>query len=252
MKSWIPTGNIALLIDADNVSHTALEVVLSQLAELGTVNIRRAYGNWRKDALKEWAAMAILNGIQPQQQFDVTKGKNATDMMMTIDAMDLLYTRQVDGFGIMSSDSDFMPLVTRIRQNGIPVYGFGETKTPVAFKAACTLFTYINAAEPSEQLQSAGTTEDRPAPEAPEASTPCQRPISAKVTKHLAKAYSACKSDARGYVSLSPLGQQANWKTLQSGYARLSDLVAGASIFDIERRDGQVFVKLIPDRITAP
>ena len=98
-------GNVALLIDADNASSDHLDAVLTVLAELGTVNIRRAYGNWSKSALKGWAEMTHRHAIEPHQQFDITKGKNATDMKMTIDAMDLLFGGRVDGFGIMSSDS---------------------------------------------------------------------------------------------------------------------------------------------------
>ena len=109
------TPNIALLIDADNASPQTLEQVLTVLAELGTVNIRRVYGNWNKPALKGWAEMTHRHALEPQQQFDVTKGKSATDMKMTIDAMDLLYRGHVNGFGLMSSDSDFMPLAMRIR-----------------------------------------------------------------------------------------------------------------------------------------
>src|SRR3546814_16039004 len=109
-----PTANIALLIDADNASPDSLDPVLTVLAELGTVNIRRAYGNWQKPALKGWSGIAHRHAIEPQQQFDITKGKSATDMKMIIDAMALLYRGQVDGFGIMSSDSDFMPLALRI------------------------------------------------------------------------------------------------------------------------------------------
>jgi uncharacterized protein (TIGR00288 family) len=136
MNDDAPAGNVALLIDADNASPHALDPVLTVLAELGTVNIRRVYGNWRKQSLKTWADLTLKHGIEPHQQFDLTKGKNATDMKMTIDAMDLLYTGRVDGFGIMSSDSDFMPLATRIRQDGLPVYGFGNAKTPEAFRQA--------------------------------------------------------------------------------------------------------------------
>src|SRR5918993_1217423 len=137
--------NVALLIDADNASPDSLDPVLTALAELGTVNIRRAYGNWQKAALKGWAGMTHRHAIEPQQQFDVTKGKSATDMKMTIDAMDLLYRGHVHGFGIMSSDSDFMPLAMRIRQEGIPVYGFGNSRTPESFKQACTRFIDVGA-----------------------------------------------------------------------------------------------------------
>ena len=111
--------NIALLIDADNASPAGIDSVLTVLAELGQVNIRRAYGNWRKTTLKGWADIVHRYGIEPQQQFDLTKGKNATDMKMTIDAMDMLYRGRVHGFGIMSSDSDFTPLAMRIRRRAI-------------------------------------------------------------------------------------------------------------------------------------
>ena len=106
--------NIALLIDADNATARGIDPVLTVLAELGQVNIRRAYGNWAKQALHKWSDITHRYGLQPIQQFDLTKGKNATDMAMTIDAIDLLYGGKVDGFGIMSSDSDFTPLVSRL------------------------------------------------------------------------------------------------------------------------------------------
>src|SRR3546814_6456721 len=113
-------GNIALLIDADNASPHALDPVLTVLAELGTVNIRRVYGNWRKQALKTWADLTLRHGIEPHHQFDLTKGKNETDMKMTIDAMDLLYTHRVAGFGILSSDRAFLPNEMPIRTERVP------------------------------------------------------------------------------------------------------------------------------------
>src|SRR5437868_11243278 len=125
-------ANIALLIDADNASPDHLGEVLLVLGELGTINIRRAYGNWAKASLKGWGLLTGAHSIIPMQQFDVVKGKSATDMRMTIDAMDLLYRGNVDGFGIMSSHSDFLPLAQRIREDGLPVYGFGMSKTPVS------------------------------------------------------------------------------------------------------------------------
>ena len=118
--------------------------MLTVLAELGQVNIRRAYGNWAKPALANWNKITHRFGLQPMQQFDLTKGKNATDMAMTIDAIDLLYDGKVDGFGIMSSDSDFTPLVTRLRQDGLIVYGFGSAKAPEAFKTACTRYIDVD------------------------------------------------------------------------------------------------------------
>src|SRR5687768_8499804 len=140
-----PARNVALLIDADNASPDSLDPVLTVLAELGTVNIRRAYGNWKKPALNGWEKIIHLHGIEPQQQFDITKGKSATDMKMIIDAMDLIYHGRVGGFGLMSSDSDFMPLAVRIKQDGLPVYGFGTAKTPLAFQNACSRFIDVAA-----------------------------------------------------------------------------------------------------------
>ena len=116
-----PELNIALLIDADNASPDHLDELLLVLGELGTINIRRAYGNWAKTSLKRWGELSGVHSIVPVQQFDVTKGKNAADMRMIIDAMDLLYRGHIDGFGIMSSDSDFLPLAQRIREDGLPV-----------------------------------------------------------------------------------------------------------------------------------
>jgi len=156
--------NIALLIDADNASPEHLDEVLLVLGELGAINVRRAYGNWAKSSLKGWGNLTGIHSIVPMQQFDVAKGKSATDMRMTIDAMDLLYRGHVDGFGIMSSDSDFLPLAQRIREEGLPVYGFGTTKTPLGFRQACSRFFDVAALHlPNERSE----TEERTDAERP-------------------------------------------------------------------------------------
>ena len=142
--------NIALLIDADNASPEHLDEVLLVLGELGTINVRRAYGNWAKTSLKGWGNLTGIHSIVPMQQFDVAKGKSATDMRMTIDAMDLLYRGHVDGFGIMSSDSDFLPLAQRIREEGLPVYGFGTTKTPLGLPAGLLALLRRRGAPPAD------------------------------------------------------------------------------------------------------
>jgi hypothetical protein len=272
-----PTRNIALLIDADNASWHAIDPVLTVLAELGTVNIRRVYGNWSKPALSGWREMTIKHGIEPQQQFDITKGKNATDMKMTIDAMDLLFRGRVEGFGIMSSDSDFMPLATRLRQDGLPVYGFGQAKTPEGFKRACTRFIDVDklmAAEADEAKQtpppapppvkdpptgaasSARSKEPEPAsPPAPAATQESAAPaapasIDEELVKLLIDAYSAVKRDEKGFVSLSAMGQLAanrsSFDVRNYGYKRLSDLIAAVPNFNTERReDGRVFVRRV-------
>lgn len=250
--------NIALLIDADNASPDALDPVLTVLAELGTVNIRRAYGNWSKASLGGWVKMTHAHAIEPQQQFDVTKGKSATDMKMIIDAMDLLYRGHVGGFGIMSSDSDFMALAMRIRQDGLPVYGFGEAKTPISFKQACTRFIDVGALAEAERVAQAPPPPEpkRPSePAAPEGSGPqgLPPPIRAKVDdevlKLLGDAIRAAKRDERGFASMSEVGKLAgnrsSFDARNYGFSRLSDLIATIPNFATEKREGAVYVKRV-------
>jgi len=225
--------NIALLIDSDNASPAGIDPVLTVLAELGQVNIRRAYGNWRKTSLKGWVDKMHRYGIEPSQQFDITKGKNATDMKMTIDAMDLLYRGRVQGFGIMSSDSDFMPLAMRIRQDGYPVYGFGGEKTPEAFRQACSRFIDVNAlirAEKEEQHAEVSEGFDE------------------ELLNLLFDAYNASKRDEKGFAKLSEVGQRAgnrsSFDTRNYGHSRLVDLIEVIPNFSSERRaNGQIWVK---------
>ena len=136
-------AQIALLIDADNATASRIDVILGELSRLGETNVRRAYGNWKSPNLKPWEATLHAYAIRPIQQFAYSKGKNASDMAMVIDAMDLLYTHSVDAFAIVSSDADFTPLVMRILTDGVKVYGFGEKKTPEPFVNACSQFTYV-------------------------------------------------------------------------------------------------------------
>lgn len=230
--------NIALLIDADNASPAGIDPVLTVLAELGQVNIRRAYGNWRKTSLKGWIDLMHRYGIQPQQQFDMTKGKNATDMAMTIDAMDLLYRGRVHGFGIMSSDSDFMPLAMRIRQDGVPVYGFGGAKTPEAFRQACTRFIDVNALIAAEKDEARGTP----------GSSSTSSVLDQELLDLLFDAYNASRRDENGFAKLSEVGQRAgnrsSFDTRNYGFSRLIDMMEAVPNFAIERRkDGQVLVK---------
>ncbi len=133
---------IALLIDCDNVSYKSIEGVLKVLAKEGMVNVRHAHGDWNSDNLKGWITQLHPNAIRPMQQFAYTTKKNATDSAMIIDAMDLLYSKTVDAFALMTSDSDFTPLVMRILESGMPVYGFGEAKTPQPFVDSCSTFIY--------------------------------------------------------------------------------------------------------------
>ncbi len=230
--------NVALLIDADNASPEHLDEVLLVLGELGTINIRRAYGNWAKASLKGWGQLTGLHSILPMQQFDIVKGKSATDMRMTIEAMDLLYRGNVDGFGIMSSDSDFLPLAQRIREDGLPVYGFGTAKTPFSFQQACTRFFDVGAlalADDAEEL-------DQPI------ASKGQRPVDTELLQVLGSAYKASKRDEEGYTPLSELGQRAkavsSFAARNYGFTRLSDLIRAVPNFEVKSGDdGRLVVK---------
>jgi len=229
--------NIALLIDADNASPFHLDEVLLVLGELGTINIRRAYGNWAKVSLKGWGELTGMHSILPVQQFDVVKGKSATDMRMVIEAMDLLFGGHVDGFGIMSSDSDFLPLAMRIKQDGLPVYGFGTAKTPISFQQACSRFYDVAAL--------AGEKGD--ALEAPPAAEG-QRAVDAELLQLLGAAFKASKRDEEGYASLAELGQRAkavsSFAVRNYGFTRLSDLIKAVPNFDVKTGDdGRLVVK---------
>jgi uncharacterized protein (TIGR00288 family) len=230
-------ANVALLIDADNASPDHLDEVLLVLGELGTINIRRAYGNWAKASLKGWGAQTGPHSIVPMQQFDVVKGKSATDMRMTIDAMDLLYRGNVDGFGIMSSDSDFLPLAQRIREDGLQVYGFGTAKTPVSFQQACTRFFDVGALglDEDEQLEQPVTEKG-------------QRPVDPELLQVLGSAYKASKRDEEGFTPLSELGQRAkavsSFAARNYGFTRLSELIKAVPNFEVKAgNDGRLLVK---------
>jgi hypothetical protein len=207
------------------------------LAELGQVNIRRAYGNWAKPALAKWNQITHRYGLQPMQQFDLTKGKNATDMAMTIDAVDLLYRGKVDGFGIMSSDSDFTPLVTRLRQDGLLVYGFGSAKAPQAFQTACTRYIDVD-----QLIRTDAAEEDQPAAETPK--------VDRELIELLGAAWKAAKRDEDGFALLQEVGQiagnRSSFDVRNYGYKRLSDLMrATGDSFKLERRENRLWVKRV-------
>jgi uncharacterized protein (TIGR00288 family) len=155
---------IALLIDADNISHNKIAEIIAELSKYGTANIRRAYGDWSSSQMSGWREKLHEFAIRPIQQFSYSTGKNATDIALVIDAMELLYTQKLDAFCIASSDGDFTPLVLQLKANGHEVYGFGEIKTPKPFVSACTSFLYLNAldAEPKSSMTSATTVSVQP------------------------------------------------------------------------------------------
>ena len=229
--------NIALLIDADNIQPAAIDPVLTVMAELGQVNIRRAYGNFAKQGLSRWDTITNKYGIRPHQQFDVSKGKNATDMAMTIDAIDLLYQGKVDGFGIMSSDSDFTPLVTRLRQDGIVVYGFGSARTPQSFRSVCTRFIDI------DQLIKTAASEETAPPGSAETVA-----ADTELMELIGAAYKEAKRDEEGYAKVQQVGQiagnRSSFDVRNYGFNSLSALFRSLGNYKVKRDDdGQLYVK---------
>ena len=181
-------AQIALLIDADNATASRIDVILGELSRLGETNVRRAYGNWTKTGLKSWQEVLHENAIRPVQQFDPSKGKNASDIALAVDAVEILHTQRPDAFALVSSDADFTPLVMHLREHGAHVYGFGDAKTPAPFQSACTRFLVLNRlSSPSGQaepgLPDAGPADAVPSP-AEEAAPPTttRRRATAKAT----------------------------------------------------------------------
>jgi uncharacterized LabA/DUF88 family protein len=233
-------SKIALLIDADNAPAAKIAAIVSEIAKYGIANIRKAYGNWKSPALKSWEDCLQEFAICPVQQFDLTKGKNATDAAMIIDAMDLLYTQKLDAFAIVSSDSDFTPLVMRILTSGLKVYGFGEKKTPLPFVYACSTFLYLETID-----QSMASTE----PSVPSAGIKKTGKELKQNTRLITLLRSAVTSaaDDDGWSNLAPVGMhianQTSFDPRNYGYAKLSGLFEAIDLFETERRNKAVYVR---------
>lgn len=240
-----PNRHIALLIDADNVSHTKIAAILAELSKYGTANIRRAYGDWASAGLKGWKDKLHEFAIRPIQQFSYTTGKNATDIALVIDAMELLYTQKLDGFCIASSDADFTPLVMQIRANGHDVYGFGERKTPDPFVNACTTFLYLDSVD---AVVAPPPAADRPARTQRIAPAGATKPL-AQDTKLVATLRGAVEASARedGWALLSAAGsavkRQAPIDPRNYGVKNFSGLFEATGLFEIVKSEnGQSYV----------
>ena len=227
------SARLAVLIDADNARPSVVEGLLAEVAKYGVAGVRRIYGDWTTPNLAGWKAALLDHSIQPVQQFRYTVGKNATDSAMIIDAMDLLHSRRLDGFCIVSSDSDFTGLARRIREDGLLVVGFGERKTPRPFVAACDRFVY------TELL----------GPEAPSREAAAQRPATdltadTRLVSLIRGAVEAA-SDDTGWARLGAVGrniasQSPEFDARTYGYGKLSELVAALPLFEMEeRRQGE-------------
>jgi uncharacterized LabA/DUF88 family protein len=235
---------LAVLIDADNAQPSIVEGLLAEIAKYGTANVKRSYGDWTGSGLKGWKEVLLLHSIQPIQQFGYTRGKNATDSAMIIDAMDLLYTDKFDGFCIVSSDSDFTKLASRIRESGLVVYGFGEKKTPEAFVSACDKFIYTEVLLSKE--------DDTPSIKRKSANELKQ---DTKLVNLLRNAVEA-SSDDSGWAHLAPVGsniakQAPDFDPRNYGYKKLGELVAATKLFETEERlvgDGQSKAVYLKDK----
>jgi len=208
---------LAVLIDADNTSPKLIKEMFEELASYGTITVKRAYGDWTNPHLTGWRDVLLGNAISPQQQFAYTSGKNATDSALIIDAMDLLYSGNVEGFAIVSSDSDFTPLATRLRESGKRVIGVGQRKTPKAFVEACERFVFL-------EVLGGENAATEPAAEPAKDDQP--RPIQSVLTKALNRV----DTDDEDWASLGALGNHLNrtdpsFDSRSYGFGKLSDLV---------------------------
>jgi uncharacterized LabA/DUF88 family protein len=231
---------LAVLIDADNTSARIADGLFAEIAKIGEASVRRIYGDFSSSRSRGWAEVLAKHAIIPQQQFAYTTGKNASDITLVIDAMDLLHSGRFDGFCLVSSDSDFTRLAARIREQGVDVYGFGEQKTPESFRQACRRFIY------TENL-----LQERPSKDKPEAPAPAPlQPLSVAVPL-LAHAIEQMESD-EGWVTLSDLGRHlsnlaSDFDARTFGFRKLSDLVQKTEAFEVQRLDdGVVRIRMKP------
>lgn len=220
---------LAVLIDADNAQPSIVEGLLSEIAKYGTANVKRIYGDWTLSGLKGWKEVLLQYSIQPIQQFGYTSGKNATDSALIIDAMDLLYTGKFDGFCIVSSDSDFTKLASRIREAGLFVYGFGERKTPNAFVSACDKFIFTEVLRSKDDYS-----------EKIKRKTTSALKKDTKLVNLLRNAVEA-SSDDSGWAHLASVGsniakQTPEFDPRNYGYKKLGELASATNLFQIEER----------------
>ncbi len=238
LESDEPTLKLAVLIDADNAQATIIEGLLAEIATFGEATVKRIYGDFTSPASAQWKKVLQTYAIKPIQQFAYTIGKNATDSTLIIDAMDLLYTRRFDGFCLVSSDSDFTGLALRIREEGLTVLGFGEQKTPEAFRNACHKFIFTEVLRPVLRPKTSARTTPTPAlqtsqpfsspseePESPQKSSPPASP-----RKFILHALGSTQYDDAGWVNLGTFGNyltkiKPDFDPRLYGFKKLSDMV---------------------------
>lgn len=228
---------LAVLIDADNIPSAYVKEMMEEVAKYGNPTVKRIYGDWTQPQLNKWKTILLENAITPMQQYSYTTGKNATDSAMIIDAMDILYSEKVNGFCLVSSDSDFTKLATRLREASMKVFGIGEKKTPDPFIAACDKFIYL------EILKSSEKEDDKSAKgEASKKSTNVDR-ITAKVIRLIANTISDCADDD-GWAFLGDVGnllqkKQPNFDSRNYGFQKLTPMISSIDKFEVEQRESQ-------------
>ncbi|MGZ5219389.1 MAG: NYN domain-containing protein [Chitinophagaceae bacterium] len=237
---------LAVLIDADNIPYTHVKEMMEEIAKYGTPTFKRIYADWTKPHVGGWKNVLLENAITPVQQYSYTSGKNATDSAMIIDAMDILYTGRVDGFCIVSSDSDFTRIATRLREAGMKVFGIGEKKTPLPFISACDKFIYLEILKaPQETIQSPLPSKD--------AKTGSQesdviRSIDKGLIRLIADSINDI-ADEDGWAFLGNLGslllkKKPDFDSRNYGYAKLLPLIKSINKFQIdERKSGKANIK---------
>lgn len=246
--------NVAMFIDADNAPSRKIGDVLAELASFGSVSIRRAYGNWKNASLEPWGKVLHEHAIQPMQQFDLVKGKNATDMAMAVDAMDVLFNKPVDVFCLVSSDCDFTPLVMRLRAEGKQVVGFGERKAPEPFVNACSRFLYFDQPALTDDQSIALIThpekilaaEDTGHAMSPSRKSGKELKGDTKLLNLLRNAVAYAESeDGWAHLSVvgSRIGNQASFDSRNYGYPRLVDLFAAIDLFEMKRINNHPLVR---------
>lgn len=229
---------LAVLIDAENASARIAEALFTEIATLGEASARRIYGDFSSAQLAGWTRVLARFAIQPQQNFANTKGKNSGDIALVIDGMDLLHSGRFDGFCLVSSDADFTRLASRIREEGVDVYGFGEQKTPESFRQACTRFIYTeNLSAPVAEEGSVAA----PAGKAPPAPTVRRKPSEA--ARLIASIIADMDEDGDGWVSVGGIGNRLrnaypDFDQRSYGHAKLSDLIRATGRFDVETGQG--------------
>lgn len=231
MPSEPRSPRLAVLIDADNTSAKIADGLFEEVAKIGEASVRRIYGDFSGTRSKGWADILAKHAIIPQQQFAYTTGKNASDITLVIDAMDLLHSGRFDGFCLVSSDSDFTRLAARIREQGIDVFGFGEQKTPESFRQACRRFVYTENLLPGKIKDEGDAT----------ASDKSLQPLSAAVP--LIKKVLAQEETDEGWMNLGTVGKlllnlAPDFDPRTFGFKKLSDLVRKTGQFDVEQREG--------------